>query len=836
MVKTIAILGGLALVLSLGAQAQVSRVQNQQPRSIEYRLPVARNDSGPSFYKRKSEWQKIIDDYWGPGDSYSRKLSVFNSFASYVRMYFPAFGYSHLNWDSVAAYWRARITDSTSRGAFHAIISKFMYSLDEWHAYAGDDTVWATPMSPGVPVVYYSTDARHFGAALTPMPDTSLLVYKVAANHPLGLQPGDRILGYEGVPWPQLFDEVTEAGIGTDYLTGACPSVKEYYRRAYAGMFWHLFDTVDVVKYGTGETVHLPTAPLMHLDRSAPLLHCEQLPIPGVPMPSEDLLAGVVTYGIVEGTNIGYIYVRHQTAVQLPAQFNGAVHALENTDGLIVDLRLDWGGSYGLMIGLGRLMSYGDSTLIFKMRRSATELESLITYSGGGSDLSIPADAGTTYDRPIAVLLGPQCRSYGDISARQFAYVPGVRFFGKSPGGAYSGWWYSPGVSIPGYTFWCPDVIEVDHRFPDVQLLNKEFPVDEDVWLTPDDVANGEDTVVKRALAWIQKVGYAHDVKVARRGPDTIAILARIENPLGHALRVVATLKNGSGLLLDSLILADDGLHGDSAAADGTWGSIYAPAQDDTIYVHMRTYDQSEGTSRALPYAATYLFTHKALLWVENQRVNFGPIDDSMLRRDTTFVVRNLGGSEDSIDISLDYVLVSPESAIAISPALFALAPGDSQDVTFSVYPPLLTPSYYSAIVWVQSRCGYGQTRYSKVMMFQKIDTGVGVEEEGNIPKTYALDQNYPNPFNPSTTIKYDLPTSSDVRLSVYDMLGREVSVLVNERRDAGVHEVTFDASGFSSGVYCYRMQVRPLDSAIGRDSRSGAGDFVQSRKLIVLK
>jgi hypothetical protein len=411
-----------------------------------------------------------------------------------------------------------------------------------------------------------------------------------------------------------------------------------------------------------------------------------------------------------------------------------------------------------------------------------------------------------------------------------------VRFFGKSPGGAYSGWWYSPGVSIPGYTFWCPDVIEVDHRFPDVQLLNKEFPVDEDVWLTPDDVANGEDTVVKRALAWIQKVGYAHDVKVARRGPDTIAILARIENPLGHALRVVATLKNGSGLLLDSLILADDGLHGDSAAADGTWGSIYAPAQDDTIYVHMRTYDQSEGTSRALPYAATYLFTHKALLWVENQRVNFGPIDDSMLRRDTTFVVRNLGGSEDSIDISLDYVLVSPESAIAISPALFALAPGDSQDVTFSVYPPLLTPSYYSAIVWVQSRCGYGQTRYSKVMMFQKIDTGVGVEEEGNIPKTYALDQNYPNPFNPSTTIKYDLPTSSDVRLSVYDMLGREVSVLVNERRDAGVHEVTFDASGFSSGVYCYRMQVRPLDSAIGRDSRSGAGDFVQSRKLIVLK
>jgi hypothetical protein len=785
----------------------------------EYRQPVARADSSPSFYKRKGEWQKIIDDYWGTGDSYSRKLSVFNSFASYVRTYFPAFVYSHLNWDSVAAYWRAKITDSTSRGAFHAILGRLMYSLDEWHAFAGDDTVWTTPMSPGVPVVYYSADARHFGAALTPMPDTSLLVYKVVANHPLGLQRGDRILGYEGVRWPQLFNEVTGAGIGTDYLTGACPSAKEYYRLAYAGMFWHLFDTIDVVKYGTGETVHLPTAPLIALDRSAPLLHCEQLPVPGVPMPSEDLLAGVVTYGIVEGTNIGYIYVRHQTAIQLPAQFNGAVYALRNTDGLIVDLRLDYGGSYGLMIGLGRLMSYGDSTLIFKMRRSATDLESIVTYSGGGSDLSIPADAGTMYDRPIAVLVGPQCRSYGDVSARQFTYVPGVRFFGKSPAGAYSGWWYSSGVSIPGYTFWCPDVIEVDHRLPDVQLLNKEFPVDEDVWLTPDDVAKGEDTVVKRALAWIQKVAYAHDVEVARRSPDTIAILARVENPLGHALNVVATLNNGSGALLDSLVLADDGLHSDSAAADGLWGSVYVPSKDDTIYVHIRTDDQAAGTSRSLPYAATYLFTHRPLLWVDNQRVNFGQVDDGTPMLDTTFMVRNLGGSPDSIEITIDYVLVSPESAIAVSPTLFALAPGDSQQVTFTLHPPLLAPSYYSAIVWVQSRFGYGQTRYSKVMMFQKLATDVA--DAGGVPGEFVLDQNYPNPFNPSTTIRYGLPTRSYVSLSVFNMLGQQVAELVRGEQEAGYHEAHFEANGLASGVYLYRLQ---------------AGGFIQTKRLVLVR
>ncbi len=81
--------------------------------------------------------------------------------------------------------------------------------------------------------------------------------------------------------------------------------------------------------------------------------------------------------------------------------------------------------------------------------------------------------------------------------------------------------------------------------------------------------------------------------------------------------------------------------------------------------------------------------------------------------------------------------------------------------------------------------------------------------------------QNYPNPFNPSTTIAYALPKSSDVRLSVCDMLGREASVLVNERKDAGVHEVKLHASGLASGVYVYRLQ---------------AGEFVQTRKLVLLQ
>jgi len=87
--------------------------------------------------------------------------------------------------------------------------------------------------------------------------------------------------------------------------------------------------------------------------------------------------------------------------------------------------------------------------------------------------------------------------------------------------------------------------------------------------------------------------------------------------------------------------------------------------------------------------------------------------------------------------------------------------------------------------------------------------------------KEYALEQNYPNPFNPSTTIKYQLPRSGNVKLVIYDMLGREVKTLVNGFKQKGRYEVQFDASGLSSGVYIYRIE---------------ANVFSASRKMVLLK
>jgi hypothetical protein len=110
------------------------------------------------------------------------------------------------------------------------------------------------------------------------------------------------------------------------------------------------------------------------------------------------------------------------------------------------------------------------------------------------------------------------------------------------------------------------------------------------------------------------------------------------------------------------------------------------------------------------------------------------------------------------------------------------------------------------------------------------------VAEHGDVPKEFALEQNYPNPFNPSTTIGYALPSRSHVSLTVFNTLGQQVALLQNDEREAGYHEVKFDAKNLPSGVYFYRIQVRPLDSAIGRDSKGGAGSLVETRRLLLLK
>ena len=99
--------------------------------------------------------------------------------------------------------------------------------------------------------------------------------------------------------------------------------------------------------------------------------------------------------------------------------------------------------------------------------------------------------------------------------------------------------------------------------------------------------------------------------------------------------------------------------------------------------------------------------------------------------------------------------------------------------------------------------------------------TLVGVPGNNNIPLVYALEQNYPNPFNPATVIKYQVPKASNVKISIFDILGKEVATLINGKVDAGYHQVEFDGSNFASGLYLYKIE---------------ADGFTDVKKMILVK
>jgi hypothetical protein len=105
-----------------------------------------------------------------------------------------------------------------------------------------------------------------------------------------------------------------------------------------------------------------------------------------------------------------------------------------------------------------------------------------------------------------------------------------------------------------------------------------------------------------------------------------------------------------------------------------------------------------------------------------------------------------------------------------------------------------------------------------EVVLYNVNDTSV---ENRLGPAAFELSQNYPNPFNPTTNISFTLPGSSHVTLEVYSITGQRVAVLLNEAKGAGLHTVSFDGAGLSSGMYLYRLQ---------------AGDLVQTRKMQIIK
>ncbi|MGA2669784.1 MAG: T9SS type A sorting domain-containing protein, partial [Ignavibacteria bacterium] len=138
-------------------------------------------------------------------------------------------------------------------------------------------------------------------------------------------------------------------------------------------------------------------------------------------------------------------------------------------------------------------------------------------------------------------------------------------------------------------------------------------------------------------------------------------------------------------------------------------------------------------------------------------------------------------------------------------------------------YTNTVTTTVYQSLSFAQANNvirGWAVAANGVISRYNENMTAI-TRNENKIPSSYVLSQNYPNPFNPTTNITYSIPKAGNVKLTIFDVLGREVSVLVNEVKSPGTYNVDFNASNIGSGVYFYRIE---------------AGDFSAVKKMVLVK
>jgi PKD repeat protein len=252
-------------------------------------------------------------------------------------------------------------------------------------------------------------------------------------------------------------------------------------------------------------------------------------------------------------------------------------------------------------------------------------------------------------------------------------------------------------------------------------------------------------------------------------------------------------------------------LDGDGATdASGPAVSRTYVAERETAFTVSLTVSSSGGSKTITRGSYIVMTGPVAHTSIDAAEVNFGTLDVNTVRVDTTFLVFNAGRGGDSVTVERDSS-VKGAGAIEIMPIAFTLPAGDSVLVRVSVFPSRVTRNalnLYSETIAVRSRHNRTTPELSKRFRFRLTGTLTGVDSDSRVPRTVSLSQNFPNPFNPETVIRWEIPARGEVRLSVFDLLGREVEVLVDDILEGGVHTIRFGAGTLPSGIYVYRLQA----------------------------
>ena len=226
-------------------------------------------------------------------------------------------------------------------------------------------------------------------------------------------------------------------------------------------------------------------------------------------------------------------------------------------------------------------------------------------------------------------------------------------------------------------------------------------------------------------------------------------------------------------------------------------------------------------------YSTGQLYTFQVMLYSDG-RIFYQYLSmDPSLINSCTIGTENVGGAT-GLQVVYNAAYLHNNLAIKIEKGLGwleempnsgTISPGGSQSVDVMFNSTGLATGVYTGVMNVNSNDPNRPVKQIPV----KLTVGVVDVQNNNlgVPSEFALNQNYPNPFNPTTKISFAIPQESFVTIKIYDILGKEVSKIVNQTKQAGYYSFNFDASSLSSGMYFYKIE---------------AGNFVQTKRMLLMK
>ena len=332
---------------------------------------------------------------------------------------------------------------------------------------------------------------------------------------------------------------------------------------------------------------------------------------------------------------------------------------------------------------------------------------------------------------------------------------------------------------------------------------------------------------------------YAQDCSINGKyhvsGIDTLNVVAEIINPEKQDIEVNSIIESFDQSVIDSIPMFDDGMHQEGNAGDGIYGAIWPiPAGEFHYNIHISAFSIDSGYYNILCNAAR--FTTVGPIVIVNDTITSSdkepnPGDYLKFR----FNLQNQGSQATAANITAKIIPLDTCSSLGLpivanygDIAAGETVLGDkSQYIRFS---DKCSDGYQTQ--FAMEICSDGYHFWSDTFQIDVVST---LEDETlSIVKEFKLYQNYPNPFNPRTIISYQVGATCvspvQVDLSIYNILGQKVCTLVSEKQKAGRYQVEWDAAGFASGIYYYRL-------TIDKDPSAGSGQgFVQTRKLVLLK